>query len=119
MRHRTTISGEAARNARAAQSDFASLQRAMRAAEATMQGLNRVLKVPHVTPRRRVIKASRSAGPLGFLGNISFNYQSTDTSGSDQSSGSDSVHSPASFYESSSQSFSRLMTSLRLAQRIL
>jgi hypothetical protein len=53
MKHRVTFLG------RTAQSDLARLQRSMRSAEDTLDGLHRFLKVPNVAPRRRVIKGSK------------------------------------------------------------
>jgi hypothetical protein len=56
-----TLNGEAARMARAAASELASLQRAMREAEDNLAGLHRMLKVPKTTTQRRTIKGSRSS----------------------------------------------------------
>jgi len=64
MRQRTNISGEAARMARAAASNLASLQSALRATQDNLTGLRRALKVPNTIPRRHMIKKSASGGFL-------------------------------------------------------
>ena len=100
MRTRT-ISNEPSYRVRvAAAGELADLQRAMHSAEDTLAGLHRFLKVPKVTPRRRVIKGSKSKSlvdnVLGAAGD-----------------------SPSRFYQSAAQAAADNAFSFKLAQRFL
>jgi hypothetical protein len=113
--------------ARAAASDLASLQRAMRAAEDNLAGLRRMLKVPHTTARPRMIKGSRAAPPLllGVLGSFVGSSLAGDirTGGNDASTdsfaASGNSFGSSSFYRSAAQSSAVLARGVLKGQRIL
>jgi outer membrane lipoprotein SlyB len=116
MRQRN-IANDAQRMARAAVSDMANLQRALRRAQDSVAGLNRTIKVPNTTPRRHTIKASRTSAPLIFtmLGAGLGGFLASDVaSGLGDDSGS-----AASFGLSAGQIAANLARGVMRGQRIL
>jgi len=114
MPKRTNIGSDAARMARAAASDLASLQRAMRAAEDSVAGLNRAIKVPNTNVRPRMIRGSRKSPPLVFsmLESSLGNFATSSIIGG-------SIANPGSFLPSAGQFAAQITSASMRGQRIL
>ena len=114
MPKRTNIGSDAARMARAAASDLASLQRAMRAAEDSVAGLNRAIKVPNTNVRPRMIRGSRKSPPLVFsmLGSSLGSFVASGFS-------PDGFGNPQSFLPSAGQFAAQITSASMRGQRIL
>lgn len=125
MRQRN-LSADAARMARAAAGDLASLHRAMRSAQDSMAGLNRALKVATIKTKRGVIKGSTNTSFLTTLfGGLSSSFSASNgdgftytDSGISYNSAQD-TSSPDSFYQSDEQTASNYSIAFKLGQRIL
>jgi len=113
MPKHTPTPHEAARMARAAASELASLQRAMHRAEDNLAGLHRMLKVPNITPRRSSTKKQTTAAP--FLLDL---FAST-IGGFAADSVAPDGNGPASHYPSTAQIAARLTNASIRGQRIL
>ena len=108
---------EATLFARSAQQELSQLRSALRAAQDSIAGLSRAIKVPNVQPRRKTIRATSSGiSPWLSLGASFLGAAASDGLTSAFSDGNGSGMS--SFYTSPSQQGARMVAMTVLGQRV-